>query len=102
MDEPTDQDIDTAGTEADATFDERHRGERIHEPDPTKGPLGGTPETDKTERGSDPRTLHRGEDDQAAFERSPEFHDQPGSGRDLGGPSVAAGDGRLAEVRSEK
>lgn len=92
MDEPTDQDIDTAGTEADATYDERHQSEQRAAPDATRGPLGVPPESDESQRGSDPRTLHRAEDDAAAYARSPEYHDHPGSGRDRGGPSVAAGD----------
>jgi hypothetical protein len=76
----SDQDIDTAGTEADDEFRERHEHERVAAYDATTGPLG-IPEDDTgVPRGSDPRTLHRAEDDDVAFERSPEFHDQPVSG----------------------
>ena len=84
-----DQDIDTAGTEADDEFRERHGGDPIAEPDVTKGPLGNAPEETNTPRGGEPATLHRGEDDEVAFERSPEYHDRPGSGRDRGGPYTA-------------
>jgi hypothetical protein len=87
-----DQDIDTAGTEADDTYRERHDGEQIEAPDAAQGPLGVAPESNERQRGSDHRTLHRAEDDDAAYARSPEYHDRPGSGRDRGGPSVAAGD----------
>ena len=77
--EETDQDIDTAGTEADDTFHERHRIEDVAPFDPTEGPLGVAPDSDGPARGSDPRTLHRAEDDDAAFARSPEYHDrEPG------------------------
>jgi hypothetical protein len=76
MDEPTDQDIDTAGTEADETFDERHDDKKLRPPDVTKGPLGAPQEHTEEERGSDHRTLHRAEDDDVAYARSPEFHDQ--------------------------
>ena len=75
MDEPNDQDIDTAGTEADETFAERHP-QAPTPPDPTGAPLGPAPGSDGEERGSDPRTLHRAEDDEAAYARSPEFHDR--------------------------
>lgn len=81
-----DQDIDTAGTEADDEFRARHDGEVIVAHDPTAEPQGATPAEADQPRGSDPRTLHRGEDDPVAHERSPEFHDQPGSGRHLGRP----------------
>jgi hypothetical protein len=79
----SDQDIDTAGTEADEEFRQRHQGERVGH-DATTGPLGIPPDEAETPRGSDPRTLHRAEDDDVAFEHSPEFHDQPGSGREAG------------------
>jgi hypothetical protein len=79
-----DQDIDTAGTEADEEFRQRHDREPIAGDDATAGPLGNPPDEAETPRGSDPRTLHRAEDDDVAFERSPEFHDQPGSGREAG------------------
>ena len=75
MDEPNDQDIDTAGTEADETFAERHP-RRPNPPDPTQAPSGAAPETVDEQRGSEPRTLHRAEDDDAAYARSPEFHDR--------------------------
>lgn len=87
-----DQDIDTAGTEADDEFRERHDGDPIAAPDVTKGPLGHAPEESNTPRGGEPATLHRAEDDDKAKARSPEYHDRPGSGRDRGGPSVAGGD----------
>jgi hypothetical protein len=92
MEHDNDQDIDTAGTEADQTYHERHGGERIEAPDVTEGPLGVAPGSQEPQRGSDHRTLHRAEDDDAAYARSPEYHDQPGSGRERGGPSVSAGD----------
>ena len=76
MDEPNDQDIDTAGTEADQTYHERHEDEHPRPPDATKGPLGVAPESADERRGSDHRTLHRAEDDDAAYARSPEFHDR--------------------------
>jgi hypothetical protein len=73
-DQPTDQDIDTAGTEADDTFQERH--DQLPQPaDPTQAPLGVAPDSDGEQRGSDHRTLHRAEDDNVAYARSPEFHD---------------------------
>lgn len=87
-----DQDIDTAGTEADDEFRDRHDSEPIATPDPTSGPLGTEPDESQTPRGNEPATLHRGEDDDVAYARSPEYHDRPGSGRDRGGPSVAGGD----------
>ena len=77
----SDQDIDTAGTEADDEFRERHDRDRPEGHDPTAGPLGIPPDDENVPRGSEPGTLHRAEDDEEAFERSPEFHDQPGSGR---------------------
>ncbi len=43
-----------------------------------------TERPDEGPRGSTPETTHRGEDDDVAFERSPEFHDEPGSGRHRG------------------
>jgi hypothetical protein len=70
-DQPTDQDIDTAGTEADDTFRERHP----EPPDPTQAPPGVAPDSEGVQRGSDHRTLHRAEDDGTAYARSPEFHD---------------------------
>jgi hypothetical protein len=83
--ENSDQDIDTAGTEADEEFRQRHEGEPIDEVDPTEAPAGAaTPEFTPTARGSEPRTLHRGEDDEAAMARSPEFHDVPDRGRKKG------------------
>ncbi|MEZ5287268.1 MAG: hypothetical protein R2712_21190 [Vicinamibacterales bacterium] len=36
----------------------------------------------------DPSSMPRAEDDARVFEQSPEFQDQPGSGKHLGGPSV--------------
>jgi hypothetical protein len=78
-----DKDIDTAGTDADDEFRERQKGAQLAGPEPTAEPLGATPDDD-VPRGSDPRTLHRAEDDEVAFERSPEFHDQPGSGAEAG------------------
>ena len=79
----SDQDIDIAGTEADDEFRERHKDEQLTGPDPTAAPVGGVPEDDDgMPRGSEPQTLHRAEDDGVAYERSPEFHDQPGSGKD--------------------
>ena len=80
----SDQDIDTAGTEADDDFRQRHEHEGVAGDDVTTGPLAIPPDEAETPRGSDPRTLHRAEDDDVAFERSPEFHDQPGSGREAG------------------
>jgi hypothetical protein len=80
----SDQDIDTAGTEADDDFRQRHEHERDAGHDVTTGPLGIPPDEAETPRGSDPGTLHRAEDDDVAFERSPEFHDQPASGREAG------------------
>ena len=84
----TDQDIDTAGTEADDEFRQRHDGEPLPGYDATKGPLGHAPEGNgpaqpgesDPARGGEPATLHRGEDDDIAQARSPEFHDRPGSG----------------------
>ena len=80
----SDQDIDTAGTEADDEFRQRHDRERVADYDATTGPLGIPPDDTGVPRGSDPRTLHRAEDDDVAFEKSPEFHDQPGSGQRRG------------------
>lgn len=77
----SDQDIDIAGTEADDEFRERHDRERTGGDGTTNGPLGIPPDDAGVPRGSDPKTLHRAEDDDVAFERSPEFHDQPGSGK---------------------
>ena len=74
-DQPTDQDIDTAGTEADDTFRERH-GNVPRPPDPTQPPPGVAPGIEGVQRGSDHRTLHRAEDDDEAYARSPEFHDR--------------------------
>ena len=73
-DQPTDQDIDTAGTEADDTFREP-QGTLPEPPDPTQAPLGVAPDSEGVQRGSDHRTLHRAEDDGTAYARSPEFHD---------------------------
>ena len=78
----SDQDIDIAGTEADDEFRERHKDEQLTGPDPTAMPGGAAEDDDGMPRGSEPRTLHRAEDDEVAYERSPEFHDQPGSGED--------------------
>lgn len=80
--EQSDQDIDTAGTEADPEFAPHHgtqpKGDR---PTATDDADTATPERDPTPRGSEPGTLHRAEDDEAARSRSPEFHDEPGSGK---------------------
>jgi hypothetical protein len=72
----SDQDIDTAGTEADEEFHERHQGEQIEAPDVTKAPAGAPPERNEEPRGSEPRTLPRAEDDEVVRQRSPEFHDR--------------------------
>ena len=80
----SDQDIDTAGTEADEEFRQRHDREAVVGHESTAEPTGIPPDEAETPRGSDPQTLHRAEDDDVAFERSPEFHDQPGSGREAG------------------
>jgi hypothetical protein len=61
-DQPTDQDIDTAGTEADDGFRERHGGKPPEPPDPTEGPLGVAPGSEGVPRDSDHRTIHRGRD----------------------------------------
>lgn len=80
--EESDQDIDIAGTEADPEFEQRHRGQRPGEPDSTAEATDtAPPEHTPTARGSEPETLHRAEDDEAARSRSPEFHDLPGSGK---------------------
>jgi hypothetical protein len=78
MDE-TDQDIDIAGTEADPEFTPH-----AHQPGdrtPVTDADAALPELAPTPRGSEPSTLHRAEDDEAARSRSPEFHDLPGSGK---------------------
>jgi hypothetical protein len=81
----TDQDIDTAGTEADPEVAERTPGKGGAVPDPTKHPQGAPPSDEGQERGTaDPASMHRAEDDEAAFAASPEFHDRPGSGRHAG------------------
>jgi hypothetical protein len=78
MDGPSDQDIDTAGTEADAesvkarTHRAETRGVEKGEPAAPAQPPGSTGPA----RGSDPRTLHRREDDDVAEARSPEFNDR--------------------------
>jgi hypothetical protein len=76
----SDQDIDTAGTEADPEFapQARQPGDPTPAPATTEAAL---PERAPTPRGSEPGTLHRAEDDEAARSRSPEFHDLPGSGK---------------------
>jgi hypothetical protein len=78
--EESDQDIDIAGTEADPEFSPQARqpGDRSPATDAADAAL---PELAQTPRGSEPGTLHRAEDDEAARSRSPEFHDLPGSGR---------------------
>ena len=80
--EQSDQDIDTAGTEADPEFAQRPgaqpNSDRTRAKDPADTAM---PELAPTPRGSEPGTLHRAEDDEAAQSRSPEFHDEPGSGK---------------------
>jgi hypothetical protein len=89
---PTDQDIDTAGTEADPEVAERNPGKGGAITDPTQHPQGAPPSDEGQERGTtDPSTMHRAEDDGEAFARSPEFHDRPGSGKHAG--VQPAGDG---------
>lgn len=78
--EESDQDIDIAGTEADPAFRQRDGGRPDSDRDSTATDAA-TPEHTPTERGSEPGSLHRAEDDDAARSRSPEFHDLPGSGK---------------------
>jgi hypothetical protein len=81
--DPGDQDIDTAATDA---YDEfaSERGDHTHTPpDPqTTSEAGDAIDNDDTPIGlHDPSSMPRGEDDAAVHERSPEFHDRPGSGK---------------------
>jgi hypothetical protein len=83
MDEVNDQDIDTAGTEADPDSPAAKRLEQA------EGPREDAPDSDTqapgstgVARGSDHRTLHRREDDQEAAARSPEFTDRPAADRE--------------------
>jgi hypothetical protein len=76
--EAGDQDIDTAGTEADDTLDEDRRPVR-HEPagtSPDKAPGDITDDTRRSTGVHDASTMPRAEDDRT-YTGSPEFHDVP-------------------------
>lgn len=80
--EQSDQDIDIAGTEADPESTPKPGTQPSGDRTSTTGAADtAAPERTPTPRGSEPGTLHRAEDDEAAQARSPEFHDQPGSGK---------------------
>jgi hypothetical protein len=83
--DPGDQDIDTAATNA---YDEfaSERGD-ITQDEPAQAQSNPTVGGDAIDNDADPIGLHdpasmpRGEDDPVVLERSPEFHDRPGSGK---------------------
>lgn len=88
---PTDQDIDTAGTEADPEIESRPPGKGRALTDPTEHPQGAPPSDEGLARTpTEPSSMHRAEDDDEARARSPEFNDQPGSGRMAGVPPHGA------------
>lgn len=96
-DDVTDQDIDTAGTEADAEHRARLRELDVEPHDPTATPLGAVPgsaadrsaHAGETGRGDaagnegpprsplTPERMHRAEDDARARARSRDFSEQP-------------------------
>lgn len=69
--DPTDQDIDTAGTSADPEYRERRKARGAEPPDPTAHPVG-----------ADPRTVGSGGDAGAAASR-------PDGGEDSATPGPA-------------
>ena len=81
--DPGDQDIDTAATDA---YDEfaSERGDATQTP-PDPGVISGAGDAIDNDAAPiglhDPSSMPRGEDDAAVRERSPEFHDRPGSGK---------------------
>ena len=82
-----DQDIDTAATNAyDEFASERGGSDSGHQTTrrDTLAPLnaGDAVDNDATPIGlHDPSSMPRGEDDPVVLQRSPEFHDRPGSGK---------------------
>jgi hypothetical protein len=82
--DPSDQDIDTAATNA---YDEfaSERGD-ITQDEPAQAQsnptIGDASDNDADPIGlHDPASMPRSEDDPVVLERSPEFHDRPGSGK---------------------
>ena len=82
--DPGDQDIDTAAT---GTYDEfaSERGDQVQPSPDASAPTakaGDAIDNDDVPIGlHDPSSMPRGEDDATVRERSPEFHDRPGSGK---------------------
>src|SRR5262245_7749093 len=73
-----DQDIDTAGTEADTMTALGPSARKRH---PAPGSLADAPGNEGKAIGPhDPATMHRAEDDVEHLAESPDFHDRPGSG----------------------
>jgi hypothetical protein len=80
--DPGDQDIDTAATNVDDEL-ASERGElTTAEPIEANVAYGDAIDNDATPIGPhDPASMPRAEDDAEVLERSPEFHDRPGSGK---------------------
>jgi len=78
----SDQDIDTAGTEADestATGPSARKRGRATPPDAS---FADAPDNERRPIGPhDPGSMHRREDDAEAMAHSPDFHDAPAAGR---------------------
>lgn len=87
---PTDQDVDTAGTEADDGHADRIREHDVTLHDPTAEPVGALPDDGTRERRGDapgndgpplsplnPSAMHRAEDDTDARATSPDFSERP-------------------------
>lgn len=82
--DPGDQDIDTAATGAYDEFASERGDARQTSPDASVASpsAGDAIDNDGTPIGlHDPSSMPRGEDDATVRERSPEFHDRPGSGK---------------------
>ena len=80
----SDQDIDTAGTEADDSTgtasgpSTRRRGQATSPP----ASYADAPDNERPSIGPhDPASMHRHEDDAEAMAQSPDFHDAPAAGR---------------------
>jgi hypothetical protein len=82
--DPGDQDIDTAATGAYDEFASERGDARQTSRDAnvTNASAGDAIDNDSAPVGvHDPSSMPRGEDDATVRERSPEFHDRPGSGK---------------------
>ncbi len=82
--DPGDQDIDTAATDAYGELSSATGDDTQTSPDSggTNAAAGHAVDNDDAPIGlHDPASMPRGEDDATVRERSPEFHDRPGSGK---------------------